>query len=119
MTKESGGLGVLNLREHNKALMIKNLFKFYNHQNIPWVNLLWRAYITMKVYPISLGEAEDPFGGEIVYHTFRLSSNLPFVHLTQEILLCSGLTNGLILCYWRVSLSYTLLQRIRILPCSK
>jgi hypothetical protein len=53
MTKEAGGLGMINLREHNKALMIKNLFKFYNHQNIPWVNLLWRAYYNEGLSNIS------------------------------------------------------------------
>lgn len=42
--KEAGGLGVLNLRDQNKALLMKNLYKFYNQQDIPWVNLLWKAY---------------------------------------------------------------------------
>jgi hypothetical protein len=43
-SKDQGGLGVLNLRLHNKALLIKNLHKFYNHHDIPWVNLIWQAY---------------------------------------------------------------------------
>ena len=38
--KEQGGLGVLNLRVQNQALLLKNLYKFYNHMDIPWVNLL-------------------------------------------------------------------------------
>lgn len=42
--QESWSLGVLNLREHNKALLMKNIFKFYNCYDIPWVNLLWKAY---------------------------------------------------------------------------
>jgi hypothetical protein len=40
--KKQGGLGVLNLRIQNQALL--NLYKFYNHMDIPWVNLIWRAY---------------------------------------------------------------------------
>jgi hypothetical protein len=44
LPQKAGGLGVLNLREQNKALMIKNLFKFYNKADIPWVNLIWQAY---------------------------------------------------------------------------
>jgi hypothetical protein len=44
LPKNAGGLGVLNLREQNKALMIKNLFKFYNKAYIPWVDLIWQAY---------------------------------------------------------------------------
>jgi hypothetical protein len=73
----------------------------------------------MKVYPIFLGETEDPFGGKIVYHTYRFSNNLPIAHHNQETLLCSGPINGLILCYLKAYLNYTLLQIIRILPCNK
>ena len=44
LPKEAAGLGILNLREQNKALLIKNLYKFYNRQDLPWVDLLWKAY---------------------------------------------------------------------------
>jgi hypothetical protein len=44
LPKKSGGLGVLNLREYNKALMIMNLYKFYNKTDIPWVDLIWKSY---------------------------------------------------------------------------
>jgi hypothetical protein len=53
LSKKAGGLGVLNLREHNKALLMKNIFKFYNCHNIPWVNLLWRAYCNNGLANIS------------------------------------------------------------------
>lgn len=39
--KSHGGLGVVDIHLHNKALLIKNLHKFFNKQNLPWVNLLW------------------------------------------------------------------------------
>jgi len=35
--KDKGGLGVLNLRLQNDALLLKQLHKFYSKQNIPWV----------------------------------------------------------------------------------
>ena len=44
LSKKAGGLAVLNLREHNKALLMKNLYKFYNCADLPWVDLLWKAY---------------------------------------------------------------------------
>jgi hypothetical protein len=44
MSKESGGLGVLDLREQNKALQMKNLYQFYNRHDSPWVPLIWNAY---------------------------------------------------------------------------
>jgi hypothetical protein len=42
--KRKGGLGVINLRSQNIALLIKNLDKFYNRKDIPWVNLIWNTY---------------------------------------------------------------------------
>lgn len=40
LSKNEGGLGVLNLKKQNEALMMKNLHKF-NGLGIPWVNLVW------------------------------------------------------------------------------
>jgi hypothetical protein len=42
--KDQGVLGVLQLDAQNKALMLKNLHKFYNRKDIPWVNLIRNTY---------------------------------------------------------------------------
>ncbi|KAG8051284.1 hypothetical protein GUJ93_ZPchr0009g2396 [Zizania palustris] len=42
--KEKGGLGVINIRAQNNALLLKMLDKFYNKRDIPWVNLIWQKY---------------------------------------------------------------------------
>ena len=47
--KSKGGLGVINLRLQNDALLMKHLHKFYNKENIPWVQLVWFKYYSMKV----------------------------------------------------------------------
>jgi hypothetical protein len=47
----SGGLGVLDLQVQNKALLLKNLHKFYNRHDIPWVNLIWNSYYTSGNLP--------------------------------------------------------------------
>ena len=44
--KSQGGLGVLDLVNQNKALLLKNLHKFFNKENLPWENLLWETYYT-------------------------------------------------------------------------
>jgi hypothetical protein len=51
LPKKAGGLGVLDLKQQNKALLIKNLYKFYNCQNIPWAPLIWRAYYDSGALP--------------------------------------------------------------------
>lgn len=42
--KEEGGLGVINLELQNQALLLKNLDKFFNKKDIPWVNLVWEKH---------------------------------------------------------------------------
>jgi hypothetical protein len=42
--KAKGGLGVINLRLQNEALLLKNLQKFFNKEGMPWVKLLWINY---------------------------------------------------------------------------
>lgn len=47
--KHKGGLGVINLRIQNDALLMKQLHKFYIKADIPWVNLIWMRYYQNKV----------------------------------------------------------------------
>jgi hypothetical protein len=42
--KQHGGLGVLNLELQNKALLLKQLHKFYSRDPTPWVTLVWSLY---------------------------------------------------------------------------
>jgi mannosylglycoprotein endo-beta-mannosidase len=42
--KKKGGLGIINLELHNKALLLKQLHKFYLKADIPWVRLVWSLY---------------------------------------------------------------------------
>jgi hypothetical protein len=49
--KNQGGLGVLDITVQNNALLIKNLRKFYNRLDIPWVNLIWDSYYSNNSLP--------------------------------------------------------------------
>ena len=42
--KRLGGLGILNLRTQNIALLMKYIFKFMNKDDLPWVKLIWKAH---------------------------------------------------------------------------
>lgn len=52
-SNENGGLGVLNLQTHNESLLLKNLHKFYNQVNIPWVHPLWSCYYSNGSLPMA------------------------------------------------------------------
>ena len=41
--KRKGGWGILNLTLQNQALLIKQLHKFYNRFQGPWVQLIWNT----------------------------------------------------------------------------
>ena len=47
LPKEEGGLGVLNLKTQNEALMMKNLHKFYNKVDTHGYN--WSGTSTIKM----------------------------------------------------------------------
>jgi hypothetical protein len=36
-SKKEGGLGIIDIKAQNLALLIKHLDRFYNHADIPWV----------------------------------------------------------------------------------
>jgi len=45
-TKANGGLGVINLQTQNQSLLLKNLHKFFNRIDVPWVHLVWEVRYT-------------------------------------------------------------------------
>lgn len=42
--KKCGGLGIMDFKKQNEGLLIKHLHKFYNKEDIPWVNMVWNYY---------------------------------------------------------------------------
>lgn len=42
--KIDGGLGVIDIRKQNEALLVKNLHKFFNRLYLPWVHLIWEQH---------------------------------------------------------------------------
>ena len=42
--KKKGGLGIINLKSQNSALLLKHLEKFYNPKDVPWVKPVWSSY---------------------------------------------------------------------------
>lgn len=49
--KVRGGLRVLNLQTQNQSLLLKNLHKFYNKADLPWVHSLELLLFKWKVTP--------------------------------------------------------------------
>ena len=49
--KKGGGLKVLNINIQNKALLMKNLHKFFNGMDTPQVNLIWNSYYSTGSTP--------------------------------------------------------------------
>lgn len=51
LAKEQGGLGIIDLKTQNTALLLKFLHKFYNKEDLPWVHLTWRCLYRRPVAP--------------------------------------------------------------------
>jgi hypothetical protein len=77
--KKKGGLGVLNLKLQNEALLLKYLHKFYNKVDTPWVHLLWNTYYHGRI-PHTIGPVGSFWWRDIckLMPTFRgfASSNI-------------------------------------------
>lgn len=52
--KPKCGLGIINLKLQNQGLSLKQLHKFYNKIDVPWVTLVWTKYYEGKVPHASL-----------------------------------------------------------------
>jgi hypothetical protein len=55
LPKEGGRLGVINLRARNEALLLKNLHKFFNKIDTPWVQLVWEKHYQNGKLPSHIG----------------------------------------------------------------
>ena len=55
--KSKGGLGIIDLKTQNQGLLLKQLHKFYNKHDVPWVKLIWDSYYVDKI-----PHASDPCG---------------------------------------------------------
>lgn len=44
LSKEEGGLGIINIEVQNQSLLMKNLDKFFNKRDIPWVTMAWEKH---------------------------------------------------------------------------
>jgi hypothetical protein len=81
LPKEEGGLGVIDLEAQNKTLLLKQLHKFFNQVDVPWVQLIWSQHFH---------GGKLPFHGRNVKGSFWwrdiLKLLLPFKGLAQPIL---------------------------------
>ena len=86
--KDQGGLGVINLRLQNDALLLKQLHTFYNQMEVPWVQLVWFKYYQNKV-PYTAREMGS----------FWWKDVLRLHNLYRSIAHCT-MGNGASVCFW-------------------
>jgi hypothetical protein len=87
--KNQGGLGVLDLDTQNRALLLKNLDKFYNNHDIPWVKLVKGAYYNNGTLP-----------GGSVEGSFWWKTHLKLVDTFKGLAKCN-LGNGKSSLFWQ------------------
>jgi len=88
-SKAEGGLGIINIEEQNKALLLKNLDKFFNKSDVPWVQMIWEKYYK---------------NGKLPNHTrkgsFWWRDNLKLLQQFKEIT-APNLKNGETILFWK------------------
>lgn len=88
-SKQEGGLGIINIEEQNKALLMKNLDKFFNRKDVPWVQMIWEKHYNNGKLP-----------GQTRKGSFWWRDNLKLLQQYKE-LACPNLKNGESLLFWK------------------
>ena len=97
LPKEEGGLGIINMRNQNSTLLIKFLYTFYNHTNIPWVELTWSKLYKNSHTP---RHARSPMGSFWWMDVLKLTKRFRTLGVsllatpTKAIQFCFGRTTG-------------------------
>lgn len=86
--KNHGGLWVLDILKQNKALLIKNLHKFFNKASLPWVKLIWKTYYD-----------DGPPQGKLE-GSFWWKSHLKLIPLYKEVATCQ-VDSGQTVLFWK------------------
>jgi hypothetical protein len=86
--KSNGGLGVVRLETHNKALLLKFLHKFFNNHDLPWVNLVWNNYY--RTYRLPRCSSIGSFDGKVCLVLSKISRDWQPQPLAMEELFFSG-----------------------------
>lgn len=64
---KDGGLGIIDLKTQNNALLLKFLDKFYQKSDIPWVELTWsKLYANNQIPPQTRGPVRSFWWKEIM-----------------------------------------------------
>lgn len=107
--KDHGGLGNLNLKIQNMALLTKQLHKFYNQADVPWVNLIWQAYYANNEVPHAC-KNRGSFWWRDILNLFDIYRNMAICNISRGTPLYYGMTYGIIILHQINSLSYNLLH---------
>lgn len=93
--KKKGGLGVIDLKVQNRALLLKHLGKFFNkHIRIPWVNLVWSSYYADKL-PQSANVCGSFWWREIIqFEILFRGFSRPIINNGSSVSLWHDLCNG-------------------------
>jgi len=61
LPKTEGGLGVHDLKLQIECLFLKNLHKFFNRVNLPWIQLIWNTLFSNNRLPNSESRPKGSF----------------------------------------------------------
>jgi hypothetical protein len=114
--KRKGGLGIINLRSQNSALLLKHLDKFYNRKEIPWVKLVWHAHYSNGDIPHATIDKGSFWWKDILKLCISLEELL-IAKLEMDLLFFSGQTYGMTMSCRITSLDFSPLPKTRRFLC--
>jgi len=114
--KECGGLGVLDLHTHNQSLLLKNLHKFFNRLDIPWVSLVWASRYSNDRLPNATRKGS--FWWRDIQKLIPVFKAMAVATISSGSSTFFGLTIGLASLSVLICLSFSCLLKINSSQCS-
>nr|CAD1831501.1 unnamed protein product [Ananas comosus var. bracteatus] len=90
--KRTGGIGIRNLRVSNSALLMMGLWKYYNFQSLPWVQLLKQKHYKRRPAAIATSK---PIGSCPIWKGMLKLAALSLLQSTSLLEMEKKLTSGM------------------------
>jgi hypothetical protein len=114
--KLQGGLGVINLELQNKALLMKNLDKFYNRADISWINIIWANHYS---HSLPSDKPVGSFWWRDVLKTLESFKGIARVEIGDGKTTFCGMTIGMVCTNQHDTQNFGLLLQAKISPSNK
>jgi hypothetical protein len=107
---------VINLELQNKALLMKNLHKFYNRADFLWINIIWANHYS---HSLPSDKPVGSFWWRDVLKTLEFFKGIARVEIGDGKTIFCGMTIGMVCANWHNTQNFGLSPQAKTSPSTK